>query len=122
MKYFWDALKDWKIWTHMVLTIGLFTPLYSIALFLPTIVKGMGYSANAAQLMTVPPYVVACLFTITGSYFADRLGQRGVFLLGFEIMAIVGFLMLVTTGKPHIQYGGTFLAASGMSFATCHNM
>jgi uncharacterized membrane protein YhaH (DUF805 family) len=36
------AFKDWKIWVKMILTIGLFTPLYSIALFLPTIINGLG--------------------------------------------------------------------------------
>jgi cyanate permease len=118
IKFFFDALMDWKIWTHMFLTIGILTPLYSIALFLPTIVKGMGYSSNSAQLMTVPPYVIACVFTIAGSYFADKAGQRGVFLLGFEAVALAGFLMLVSTSKPHIQYGGTFLATSGK--VKCH--
>ncbi|CEL63494.1 putative transporter C1683,12 OS=Schizosaccharomyces pombe (strain 972 / ATCC 24843) GN=SPBC1683.12 PE=3 SV=1 [Rhizoctonia solani AG-1 IB] len=29
MQYFWDALKDWKIWVHMFITIGIYTPLYS---------------------------------------------------------------------------------------------
>jgi MFS family permease len=84
IKFFFDALMDWKIWTHMFLTIGILTPLYSIALFLPTIVKGMGYSSNSAQLMTVPPYVIACVFTIAGSYFADKAGQRGVSCLGLR--------------------------------------
>lgn len=27
LKYFWDALKDWKIWVHMFITIGIYTPL-----------------------------------------------------------------------------------------------
>jgi hypothetical protein len=34
------ALKDWKIWVHMFITIGIYTPLYSISLFMPTIVRG----------------------------------------------------------------------------------
>jgi hypothetical protein len=38
LKYFWDALKDWKIYVHMFITIGIYTPLYSISLFLPTYV------------------------------------------------------------------------------------
>jgi len=102
----------------MILTIGLFTPLYSFAFFLPTIVKDLGYTNEIAQLMSVPPYVVACFFTITGSYFSDKVGQRGVFMLGFELVAIIGFLMLVSAGKPHIQYAGTFFAASGIKIPT----
>ncbi|KAK6215337.1 major facilitator superfamily transporter [Colletotrichum tabaci] len=37
MVYFKDAMKDWKIWVHMFITIGIYTPLYSYSLFLPTI-------------------------------------------------------------------------------------
>jgi MFS family permease len=97
----------------MFITIGTFTPLYSISLFLPTIIKDLGYSNNTAQLMTVPPYAVACLFTIGAGYAADRLGQRGVFMLLFEAVAIVGFIMLLAANTPAVQYTGTFFAASG---------
>ncbi|EKD15411.1 high-affinity nicotinic acid transporter [Drepanopeziza brunnea f. sp. 'multigermtubi' MB_m1] len=114
LKYVGHAMKDWKIWVNMVITIGIFTPLYSFALFLPTILKNLGYTNNKAQLMTVPPYVVACIFTILSNYAADKAGQRGIFLLGFQSLAIIGFLMLVTNGIPHVQYAGTFLAASGI--------
>ena len=85
--YLWDALRDWKIWVFSIITIGIFTPLYSISLFLPTIIKGLGYTDHAAQLITVPPYVVACLFCISGGYFADRHGQRGLYIIGFNIVA-----------------------------------
>lgn len=39
MNYFFHAFQDWKIWAHMFITFGIFTPLYSFSLFLPTIVK-----------------------------------------------------------------------------------
>lgn len=73
----------------------------------------MGYTANQAQLMSVPPYVVACFFTIVASYLADKLKTRGIFMLGFQLVAITGFAMLAGSGKSHIQYGGTVLAAIG---------
>lgn len=90
-----------------------FCPIYSFSLFIPTIVKDMGYTANSAQLMTVPPYVCACMFTIAGSYAADRFKQRGVFLLGFQLVAIAGFAMLVSSDVSRVQYAGTILAAIG---------
>jgi hypothetical protein len=99
----------------MFITIGIYTPLYSIALFLPTIVKNMGYTNNHAQLMTVPPYVVACIFTIGAGYAADKAKQRGVFMMAFELVAITGFTMLISSHKPAVQYIGTFFAASGKS-------
>ncbi|KAG8803411.1 hypothetical protein FRC17_006182 [Serendipita sp. 399] len=140
-KYVLDAAKDWKIWMHMVITIGqssslfssevvvidafwgtsppsphlgIYTPLYSVSLFLPTIIKAMGYKDNTAQLMTVPPYIVACFFTISGGALADRFKQRGVFMIGFCLLAILGLVMLIATPNIHVQYAGTFLAASGI--------
>lgn len=55
--------------------------------------------------------------TIAGSYVADKTGQRGIFLLGFQFVTIIGFLMLVINNVPNVQYAGTFLAAAGECFA-----
>lgn len=87
LKYLWHALTDWKIWVHMVITICVFTPLYSFSLFLPTIVKYLGYTNNTAQLMTVPPYVAACVCCITGGYLADKQKTRGVYMVFFNCIA-----------------------------------
>jgi MFS family permease len=51
--------------------------LYAFSLFLPTIIKGMGYKNTHAQLLSVPPYAVAAVMTITIGYIADRTGKRG---------------------------------------------
>lgn len=114
MKYFWAALKDWKIWVHMFITIGVYTGLYSFALFLPTIVRDLGYTNNTAQLMTVPPYIVACSFCISAGWLADKMGTRGVFMIGFMGMAIVGLVMLIATQNSAVKYAGCFLMASGI--------
>ena len=74
----------------------------------------MGYSNENSQLMTVPPYAVACLFTIGAGYAADKMKQRGIFMFIFELSAILGFVLLACSGKPGIQYTGTFFAASGI--------
>lgn len=109
----WQAIKDWKIYIHMLVCMAGFCPIYSIALFLPTIIKNMGYTANNAQLMSVPPYCFACVFTIAASWYADRVRQRGVFLMGFQLVAILGFGLLVGTSKSSAQYAGTIFAAIG---------
>ncbi|TKA69932.1 hypothetical protein B0A49_07127 [Cryomyces minteri] len=114
IKYFWYALKDWKIWVHMFITIGIYTPLYSISLFLPTIVKTLGYTNNTAQLMTVPPYIVACFFCITGGVLSDRTQQRGLFMIGFCLMAITGFIMLLASSNFIVKYIGCFFAVAGV--------
>jgi MFS family permease len=114
VKFMWDAFKDWKIYVHMFITIGIYTPLYSISVFLPTIVSGLGFSNNDAQLMTVPPYVVACCFTIAGGMAADRHGQRGIYMIFFCCMAIIGFAILASVESHGVRYFACFLVASGI--------
>ncbi|KAI4649188.1 hypothetical protein J4E93_003502 [Alternaria ventricosa] len=106
MKYVYQALTDWKIYIFMLICMAGFCPIYSFALFLPTIIKNMGYTANDAQLMSVPPYVCACFFTIAASWYADRVKKRGVFLMGFQVVAIAGFAMLAATGRPNSAGNG----------------
>ncbi|KAL4914344.1 hypothetical protein BDW62DRAFT_204735 [Aspergillus aurantiobrunneus] len=65
MKYFWSAVKDWKIWVYMFITVG----------------------NEEAQLITVPPYVVACFFCIGGGFLADRQGSRGLSMIFFNVVA-----------------------------------
>ncbi|EXJ80382.1 hypothetical protein A1O1_08526 [Capronia coronata CBS 617.96] len=114
MKYFWDAVKDWKIWVHMFITIGVYTPLYSVSLFLPTIVRTLGYTNETAQLMTVPPYIVACFCCISGGFAADKLKSRGVFMIGFNCIALTGLTMLIASQNPHVKYAGCFFFAAGI--------
>jgi len=113
-KYIWAAFKDWKIWVHMVMTFGIYTPLYSVSLFLPTIVKGMGYSNAMSQLMSVPPYVAGCVVTILSGWWADRSGTRGPFMIAHNLIAILGFVCLIATDIPGVQFFGCFCTVCGI--------
>jgi len=64
--------------------------------------------------MTVPPYAVAAVLTITVGYFADRTKQRGLFNIGCVLVAATGFIMLLASSKHNVQYAGTFFAAAGI--------
>ncbi|GAB1526069.1 hypothetical protein RhiTH_009235 [Rhizoctonia solani] len=77
MEFFWDAVKDWKTYAYTCTT-----PTYSLALFLPTIISNMGYTAERSQLLSVPPYVLACILTVTAGIAADRMRTRGRFMIG----------------------------------------
>lgn len=63
--------------------------------------------------MSVPPYVVGCVATITGGYLADRSKKRGPYMIFFCAVAIIGFVLLISTRNPHVQFLGTFFAVSG---------
>ena len=89
-------------------------PQYSITLFLPTIIQSMGYSDTRAQLLSVPPYAVACISTITIAYFADRSRQRGIFNVTMSLFAATGFAILISASNNHAKYFATFLVTMGL--------
>lgn len=90
-----------------------FTAVYSFSLFLPTIVKCLGYDNNRAQLMTVPPYVVACLACLTTGYLSDKFATRALFMIFCNVVGIISMIVLVSTHDNHVKYAGTFFFAMG---------
>ena len=77
-------------------------------------IDACGSTNNRYRLMSVPPYVSGCIITIATGYYADKTRKRGVFMLAFCLLAIVGWSLLIASGKPAIQYAGTFLACAGI--------
>lgn len=113
-RYIFAAMKDWKTYGFMVIYMGCLTPLYAFSLFLPTILNGMGYAGTKAQLLSVPPYAVAAVLTITVGLIADRTRWRGICNIVTVTIGIVGFILLLSSSDPKIQYAGTFLGAAGI--------
>ncbi|KAK2609102.1 hypothetical protein QQS21_002329 [Conoideocrella luteorostrata] len=113
MKYIKDALLDWKIWVHMVITLGVSVPQSSISQFLPGIIEDLGYKGAHAKLMGIPPHIAAAVFVIGGGFAADRHEQRGIYIIGFCIVGMIGFLLLAAVEDLVIEYMSTFLIAIG---------
>jgi hypothetical protein len=69
----------------MMIYMGCDGSLYAFSLFLPTIVKGMGYKSIHAQLLSVPPYAVAAVMTVTVGFIADKTRMRGGYSIYLSI-------------------------------------
>lgn len=94
--------------------LGLNLSLGSVSGFLPTIIKTFGFSNARAQLMTVPPYAVAFVGTVTISYMSDRLRMRGPFVVTLMLLSAVGFAILIAVPTNNAaRYFATFLVVLG---------
>lgn len=113
-RHIYAAVRDWKTWCYGFIYVGSIIPLYAFSLFLPTILRGMGYQGTHAQLLSVPPYACATVSTIFIGWLADRTRWRGYCNMGIALLAISGFILLISSSNPRIQYTGTFLAAMGI--------
>ncbi|KAI0166276.1 MFS transporter-like protein [Xylariaceae sp. FL1272] len=98
-----------QLWLSCLSWFFLLIPLYSFSLFLPTIIKGLGYQDTTAQLFTVPPNVAAVFSVLLVTRISDSIKARGPLML----IAIAGYIMLLATKNDAVNYGGTFLAAIG---------
>jgi hypothetical protein len=86
---------------------GISTPFSSLSLFTPSITAGLGFVNLQAQLMTVPPYAVACEYpfknprkhtnildvvTILVSWSADHFNARALHSAIFATIGAIGFM------------------------------
>ncbi|KAF2434908.1 MFS general substrate transporter [Tothia fuscella] len=114
--WFWvrRAILNWNTLLLSLDFFAIITPIYSYSLFLPTIIKSLGYSSVKAQLFTVPPNMLAFFSVLLTGHLSDKYRRRGVFMLVGCMLAIGGYIMLIASKTAGVAYGGTFLVAAGI--------
>ncbi|KAF9262312.1 MFS general substrate transporter [Marasmius fiardii PR-910] len=112
------CLKDPKCWLYAFSFHTLSLPLYTLSLFLPTIIKDLGYTAANAQLLSIPPYALATIITLLVAIYSERLSRRVPFMIASSATGIIGYIILMAnkhpTQNPGVSYVGTFFAAAGI--------
>ena len=109
-----QALKDPKIYLYGLCFHTMSLPVYTLSLFLPTIIKDMGFTTAQAQLLSTPPYVFAFVTTMSVAVIVERIKFRAPFIIGSSLLAIAGYVMLITSTRSGVLYAGTVLAAGGI--------
>jgi hypothetical protein len=71
--------------------------------------------ANAlAQILTVPPYIVAAIVLCTTAYYTDRFQSRGLAVAGSCFVGAIGYLIVVLVpNNMHARYFAVFCITSG---------
>ncbi|CAE6383704.1 unnamed protein product [Rhizoctonia solani] len=115
----WDhvrlSLLDYRTWMLSILYQSLNVALSSISVFLPTIIRTLGYTNAKAQLMSVPPYACAGVVMLVVAKMSDRLRLRGPFVAGSLALSGVGYIILLVSSatQVHARYAAIFLAVTG---------
>ncbi|KAK3076483.1 hypothetical protein LTS18_012881, partial [Coniosporium uncinatum] len=110
------GLLDWKIWVFCFGQFGVDTMLYGYSTFLPTIIRGINpsYSAALVQVLTIPCYALGALTYLSVAWVSDSRQQRGLPIVAFCGISIVGYGMLISNGGAGVHYAGCFLVAMGL--------
>jgi hypothetical protein len=86
----------------------------SVVAFQPTVLKGLGYTANAAQIHSIPIYCVAFVLSITCCFVSEWLHQRFVFAMLGVFFNTIG--LAIELAQPHavgVRYAGMFFLTTG---------
>ncbi|GAA6005448.1 hypothetical protein JCM10207_002985 [Rhodosporidiobolus poonsookiae] len=106
----WKAVRytlcDWKIYVISIAYSAMNLTLGSVSGFLPTIVKGLGYSNADAQLYSVPPYAVALGVMLLLTSLSDHFKSRGIFAMIVYAIGIVGWTILLAVSPVGVSEGG----------------
>ncbi|KDR72761.1 hypothetical protein GALMADRAFT_126423 [Galerina marginata CBS 339.88] len=90
------------------------TGLYGLALFLPSIVNQLGFSANKSQLLSVGPFAAGFVVTLLLAYLSDRYKSRAVPLILVSLLSVAGFSIYLTSKDKHVLYGSLYLMVPGI--------
>ncbi|KAG8733755.1 hypothetical protein FRC11_002823 [Ceratobasidium sp. 423] len=109
------SLTDYKAWIVCLIYQSLSVALASISVFLPSIIKSLGYTDAKAQIMTVPPYACACIVMILVAKTSDRFNIRGPFVAAALVLSGIGYTILLTvpTTATKVRYGAIILTVIG---------
>ncbi|KAF8200246.1 major facilitator superfamily domain-containing protein [Pholiota molesta] len=117
-KFTWRQV--WASFTspHVLIMFVLYflggTNLYGLALFLPSIVNQLGFSANKSQLLSVGPYAVGFFVTLILAHISDRYKTRFVPLVCVCLFAVVGFAMYFAAENKHVSYAALYFMVPGV--------
>ncbi|KAF8443061.1 major facilitator superfamily domain-containing protein [Boletus edulis BED1] len=109
-----SAFEDHLVWAYSFLFHGFSFVQYSFSFFLPTIIADLGFETWQAQLLTVPPNAVAA-FSVWGTvWVSSRVNMRAPFIIVAGVVAIIGYIILITSATSEEQYLGVHLVAAGV--------
>ncbi|PWN45399.1 transporter, partial [Ceraceosorus guamensis] len=116
----WSQVKsgvaEWRTWVHAIMYLAIANPLYSLALFTPQIITGLGsFPRTSANLLSVPPYVVGYITTIAMAWFSDKFLVRSIPIIAGMLVTIVGYIILICDVSAGVKYFALHLTVAGVS-------
>ena len=108
------AFRDLNFYLFCSYQICADVTMFGISTFLPSIIKGMGFTSYSTQLMTIPIYFVSYLSFALVGYLSDRFGIRGIFLIACLSSEVIGYSILVSVDTLGVRYYGCIMIAFGL--------
>ncbi|KAJ1980473.1 hypothetical protein H4R34_002434 [Dimargaris verticillata] len=99
-----DAFTDPFVYLHSLAEFGLVMPTYCLIFLSSTVIKGLGFTNLTAQLLVVPPNVLAAIAGIANAYHSHHTHEHGLHLAIPALLGCVGFALAGIVQNHTVQY------------------
>jgi ACS family tartrate transporter-like MFS transporter len=89
---FWQMLADKRIWIFIIPDFSIVIGLYGLNLWMPQMIKGLGFSNQETGFLVALPYIVAMIAMVVVGLSSDRRGERVFHVAGSALLAALGLL------------------------------
>ncbi|KAK9448069.1 major facilitator superfamily domain-containing protein [Limtongia smithiae] len=108
-----EVLQDPKVYVTAAMFFLANIAYASLPVFLPLILRDMGYDSIAAQGLSVPPYLVAFCVVLISAYLSDKHKSRAEYIVFHASIAATGYLVLAISRDTFTRYLAIFFVTSG---------
>jgi len=114
MTGFWEMLTDKRIWIFIIPDFSIVIGLYGMGLWMPQMIKALGFTNLETGFLVALPYFVAMLAMVLLGLSSDRSGDRIWHVAGAAFAGALGLAGAVLSNNPVLIIACFCLAASGI--------
>jgi len=114
MSGFWEMLADKRIWIFIIPDFSIVIGLYGMGLWMPQMIKDLGFSNLETGFLVALPYVVSMVGMVLLGLSSDRTGDRVWHVAGAAFAGALGLIGAVLFANPVLIMLSFCLAAFGI--------
>ncbi len=114
MHGFWEMLGDKRIWIFMLADFPIVIALYGINLWMPLMIKELGFSNLETGFLVVLPYAVAMAAMVLIGASSDRRGERVFHVAGSALLGSLGLFWAAFAHSPVALILAFCIGSAGM--------
>ncbi len=111
---FWEMLRDKRVWILMIPDFSIVIGLYALGLWMPQMVKAMGFSNIETGWLVALAYFTAIAAMVLLGLSSDRRGERVGHVAFASVMGAAGLVGAALFADPVLVIASFCLAASGI--------
>ncbi len=111
---FWEMLADKRIWIFIIPDFSIVIGLYGMGLWMPQMIKAMGFSNLETGFLVTLPYIVSMIGMVLLGLSSDRSGDRVWHVAGAAFAGAAGLLGAVLFAGPVLVMASFCVAAFGI--------